>query len=84
MEAAITADRVRTALDRLPDAERTPIRLAYFGGRSYREVAEYLNIPVGTIKSRIRAGLRRLSQILSVELSLGELPGLAVAVAVAS
>ena len=54
------ADRIRLALNTLPDEERKPIELAYFGGRSYRDVAVELDIPEGTIKSRIRAGLRRL------------------------
>jgi RNA polymerase sigma factor (sigma-70 family) len=77
VEAAMTAERVRTALDGLPDAERTPIRLAYFGGRSYRQVAEDLHIPEGTIKSRIRAGLRRLSRTMTAELQLGDVTRLA-------
>ncbi len=55
-----TADRVRAALEVLRDDERAAIELAYFGGRSYREVATELDIPEGTAKSRIRSGLARL------------------------
>lgn len=55
-----TAGRVRAALDTLRDDERAAIELAYFGGRSYREVASELGIPEGTAKSRIRSGLARL------------------------
>jgi RNA polymerase sigma-70 factor (ECF subfamily) len=54
------ADVVQTAMARLPAAERRPIELAYFGGYSYREVAGLLSQPEGTVKTRIRTGLRRL------------------------
>jgi RNA polymerase sigma-70 factor (ECF subfamily) len=54
------ADHVQQALTTLPDAEREAIALAYFGGHTYREVAELLDQPEGTVKSRIRTGLQRL------------------------
>jgi RNA polymerase sigma-70 factor (ECF subfamily) len=59
-----TADQVRQAIERLPAAERRCIALAYFGGHTYREVAAQLAEPEGTVKSRIRAGLKRLRQEL--------------------
>lgn len=59
-----TADQVRQAIGRLPAAERRCIALAYFGGHTYREVAAKLAEPEGTVKSRIRAGLKRLRQEL--------------------
>lgn len=54
------ADHVKEALEDLKEGERRAIELAYFGGHSYREVAEMLGEPEGTIKSRIRSGLKRL------------------------
>ena len=59
------ADQVKSALDALPDGERTAIEMAYFDGLTYRQVAEILTEPEGTIKSRIRSGLRRLRTVLT-------------------
>lgn len=53
------------ALATLPAAQREVITLAYFGGRTYREVAAELDIPEGTIKTRMREGLSRLRIALS-------------------
>lgn len=60
-----TAERVRQAVAKLPGAERSAIEMAYFGGHTYREVAAIQNEPEGTIKSRIRSGLRRMERELS-------------------
>ena len=59
------ADRVRDAVVALPEDERRAIELAYFGGRTYREVATMLDTPEGTIKSRIRSGLKRMRVVLA-------------------
>ncbi len=59
------AEAVREAVDALPVDERRAIELAYFGGRTYREVATALGEPEGTVKSRIRTGLRRMKGSLS-------------------
>lgn len=53
-------DGLRSALVRLPLEERLPIDLAYFGGLTYKEVAEVLEWPEGTVKSRIRRGLHKM------------------------
>ena len=56
--------RVHRALDGLPSEQRRALELAYFGGMTHREVAAALNEPLGTIKSRISLGLRRLGKEL--------------------
>jgi RNA polymerase sigma-70 factor (ECF subfamily) len=55
---------VASALGELPGEERRAIELAYFKGHTYIEVAELLNQPEGTVKSRIRNGMRRMRAIL--------------------
>ena len=59
------ADHVRRALESLQPGERAAVELAYFGGMTYREVAAALGEAEGTVKSRIRSGLRRLRAELS-------------------
>jgi RNA polymerase sigma-70 factor (ECF subfamily) len=58
------ADQVAHALGELPDEERRVIELAYFEGHTYVEVAELLGQPEGTVKSRIRNGMRRMRVVL--------------------
>src|SRR5205085_4930600 len=55
-----TRQLVRQAVDNLPEFLRQVVILAYFQGLPYRDVAEVLNIPVGTVKSRLHAALHRL------------------------
>lgn len=67
-----TASHVRAAMETLVDGEREAIELAYFGGLTYREVAERLDQPEGTVKSRIRTGLKRLrGELLKTGVSVG-------------
>ncbi|HUP84422.1 MAG TPA: sigma-70 family RNA polymerase sigma factor [Acidimicrobiales bacterium] len=70
------ADRVKGAVAELPVEERRAIELAYFGGHTYREVAEMLDQPEGTVKSRIRAGMRRLAtELAAAGINAGGLDG---------
>jgi RNA polymerase sigma-70 factor (ECF subfamily) len=61
------ADQVKKVIGTLPETERQAIELAYFGGHTYREVAMMLGEAEGTVKSRIRRGLRRMRDALSEE-----------------
>jgi RNA polymerase sigma-70 factor, ECF subfamily len=66
------AGEVRAAMEVLRPGERAAIELAYFGGKTYREVATMLGEAEGTIKSRIRAGLTRLrSELASAGVTMG-------------
>jgi RNA polymerase sigma-70 factor (ECF subfamily) len=64
--ASIEATRVRKAVERLTVMQREAVELAYFGGHTYREVAVLLNVPEGTVKTRIRDGMIRLRDELGV------------------
>jgi RNA polymerase sigma-70 factor (ECF subfamily) len=60
----VIGERVRAALQSLPAEQRVTLELAYFHGRTFREVAAELGIPEGTAKSRIRLGLAKLAESL--------------------
>lgn len=64
-----TGELVRAALDTLPPAQRECLELAYFGGHTYRQVADLLGIPEGTAKSRLRLALARIAEVLHPELN---------------
>ena len=54
------ADELHRMLAQLPDAQREAITLAFYGELTHNEIAEHLDLPTGTVKGRIRLGLRRL------------------------
>jgi len=67
-EVRFERSQVRSCLDALTAAQREAITLAYWGGRTYREVAEVLGVALPTIKTRMRDGLIRLRDCLEVVL----------------
>jgi RNA polymerase sigma-70 factor (ECF subfamily) len=68
-ESSFVSWRVHRALETLPPREREVVELAYWSGMSQSEVAEYLHIPLGTVKTRTRSALARLADVLEGELS---------------
>jgi len=66
LEALIGAERrqwVRNAVSSLPERLRLVLILAYYQGLSYREIAEVLSVPVGTVKSRLHTAVSRLAEL---------------------
>ncbi|MEL6341641.1 MAG: sigma-70 family RNA polymerase sigma factor [Myxococcota bacterium] len=61
------AERLRLALQQLPEEQATILHQMYFDGRSQREIAASLNIPLGTVKSRVRLAMSRLRETLAEE-----------------
>ena len=61
----IESDRVRTAVETLPGEQRRAIEMAFFDGLTHREIAERDGLPLGTVKGRLRLGLKRLSGLLA-------------------
>jgi RNA polymerase sigma-70 factor (ECF subfamily) len=66
VELRIESERVTAAMDKLPAVQRQAVALAHLGGYSHSEVSQILSIPVGTVKTRIRAGISRLREELAV------------------
>ena len=66
VEARLEQEQVRRCLDGLTDLQRESVTLAYYAGHTYREVAGLLEVPLGTVKTRMRDGLIRLRDCLGV------------------
>ncbi|MFD8218779.1 sigma-70 family RNA polymerase sigma factor [Streptomyces sp. NPDC059340] len=64
VEAGLEREWVRRCLERLTTLQRQSVTLAYYDGYTYREVAERLSLPLGTVKTRMRDGLTRLRHCL--------------------
>jgi RNA polymerase sigma-70 factor, ECF subfamily len=67
VETRLDRERVRRCLDSLTELQRESVMLAYYGGYTYREVAELLGVAIGTVKTRMRDGLIRLRDCLGVD-----------------
>jgi RNA polymerase sigma-70 factor (ECF subfamily) len=73
IEGAERRQKVRAGVDALPELLRQVVVLAYYQGLKYREIAEIIGIPVGTVKSRLHAALQKLQEAWCQSPSLGEL-----------
>jgi RNA polymerase sigma-70 factor (ECF subfamily) len=66
VETRLEQEQVRRCLGSLTELQHESVTLAYYGGNSYREVADLLDVPLGTVKTRLRDGLIRLRDCLGV------------------
>jgi len=64
LERVEASDRLHVALERLPEEQRRAIELAFFAGLTHEQIANKLEAPLGTIKTRIRLGMNRLRDSL--------------------
>jgi len=66
VEANLESQRVRRCLDGLTEVQRESVKLAYYGGYTYPQVAKLLGVALGTVKTRIRDGLIRMRDCMEV------------------
>lgn len=69
-ELAQAQARVRAAIQELPPEQQEALALAYFGGYSHQQIAEKLDYPLGTVKTRIRSAMKKLRHLLQDEANL--------------
>jgi RNA polymerase sigma-70 factor (ECF subfamily) len=60
----LQSEQIKTAIDQLPEEQREAIMLAFFNGLTHQEIAERIGAPLGTVKGRMRLGLRKMRQQL--------------------
>lgn len=65
--ASLDAERIEGALADLPDEQETVLRLAFMDGETHAEIAARLDLPLGTVKGRVRGGLKKLNGRLGLE-----------------
>ena len=70
--AGLRRDHVRKALEVLPEPQRNALMLGYFGGYTQREIAKITDTPLGTVKTRMLLGMRRLRDVLNGEINVSE------------
>ena len=66
---AFLQEQVRSAISQLPEEQVESLQMAYFKGYTHREIAEILDQPLGTVKTRIRLAMNKLRKILLEEKS---------------
>ena len=71
-ELSMLQKRVRIAIATLPDEQKKVLALAYFKGLTHSEIAEILGDPLGTVKTRIRAGMQKLKDLLKDDFTLNQ------------
>lgn len=67
LELALRRERIRAAVAQLPADQKQALSLAYFKGYTHRQIADALDQPLGTVKTRIRSAMRKLRQVLQDE-----------------
>ena len=70
MDARLREERVRAALENLPDEQKQVVKEAFFTGLSHAEIAERTGLPLGTVKSRIRLAFGRLRQMVEADTAI--------------